>query len=87
MEGDIHTEAQGPPSPTAQKVLDAAVDLLRATGQLSMRKLAQSANVATGGFLCDFWRPSGIEEREASMRLFAEEVAPAFAHDVRAAAE
>ena len=46
MEGDIHTEAQGPPSPTAQKVLDAAVDLLRATGQLSMRKLAQSANVA-----------------------------------------
>jgi AcrR family transcriptional regulator len=46
MDGEIYTEAQGPPSPTAQKVLDAAVDLLRATGQLSMRKLAQSANVA-----------------------------------------
>jgi AcrR family transcriptional regulator len=49
MEGDIHNvhaQAHGAPSATAQRVLDAAVDLLRATGQLSMRKLAQSANVA-----------------------------------------
>jgi len=46
MDGEIHDEAQGPLSPTAQKVLDAAVDLLRATGQLSMRNLVQAAGVA-----------------------------------------
>ena len=28
--------------------------------------------------MCDFWRPSGLARREASMRLFAEEVIPAF---------
>ena len=28
--------------------------------------------------MCDFWRPSGIAKREASMRLFAEAVIPAF---------
>ena len=35
-----------PLTPTAQKVLDAAVLLLRETGQLSMRRLAQTAGVA-----------------------------------------
>ena len=28
--------------------------------------------------MCDFWRPSGIDKRAASMRLFAAEVMPAF---------
>ena len=28
--------------------------------------------------MCDFWRPSGMARRKASMRLFAEEVMPAF---------
>jgi alkanesulfonate monooxygenase SsuD/methylene tetrahydromethanopterin reductase-like flavin-dependent oxidoreductase (luciferase family) len=28
--------------------------------------------------MCDFWRPSGMARREASMRLFAAEVIPAF---------
>ncbi len=28
--------------------------------------------------MCDFWRPSGMDKREAAMRLFAEEVMPAF---------
>jgi len=28
--------------------------------------------------MCDFWRSSAIDEREASMRLFAQEVIPAF---------
>ncbi|WP_439814217.1 TetR/AcrR family transcriptional regulator [Zavarzinia sp. CC-PAN008] len=33
-------------SPTAQRILDAAVDVLRATGQLSMRRLVECAGVA-----------------------------------------
>jgi hypothetical protein len=28
--------------------------------------------------MCDFWRPSGMDTRERSMRLFAAEVMPAF---------
>ena len=28
--------------------------------------------------MCDFWRPSSMADREASMRLFAEEVLPVF---------
>lgn len=28
--------------------------------------------------MCDFWRPSSLEKREAAMRLFAEEVMPEF---------
>jgi alkanesulfonate monooxygenase SsuD/methylene tetrahydromethanopterin reductase-like flavin-dependent oxidoreductase (luciferase family) len=28
--------------------------------------------------ICDFWRPSGMAQRGASMRLFAQEVIPAF---------
>lgn len=39
-------EADGAPTPTARRVLDAAVELLRTTGQLSMRKLAERAGVA-----------------------------------------
>ena len=46
MDGEIDIEAQVQPSATARKVLDAAVELLRTTGQLSMRALAQSAGVA-----------------------------------------
>lgn len=37
--------------------------------------------------MCDFWRPSGMDKREASMRLFAEEVMPHFAAKAKAAAE
>jgi alkanesulfonate monooxygenase SsuD/methylene tetrahydromethanopterin reductase-like flavin-dependent oxidoreductase (luciferase family) len=37
--------------------------------------------------MCDFWRPSGMAHREASMRLFAEEVMPAFKAKAEAAAE
>jgi alkanesulfonate monooxygenase SsuD/methylene tetrahydromethanopterin reductase-like flavin-dependent oxidoreductase (luciferase family) len=33
--------------------------------------------------MCDFWRPSGMAKRAASMRLFAEEVIPAFKTDAR----
>jgi AcrR family transcriptional regulator len=47
MDADIPTgTGTGPLSATARKVLDAAVDLLRTTGQLSMRSLVQSAGVA-----------------------------------------
>jgi AcrR family transcriptional regulator len=47
MDVDIPTEAgTGALSATGQRVLDAAVDLLRTTGQLSMRSLVQSAGVA-----------------------------------------
>lgn len=34
--------------------------------------------------MCDFWRPSGMADREASMRLFAREVMPAFRDDATA---
>ncbi len=37
--------------------------------------------------MCDFWRPSGMARREASMRLFAEEVMPVFKQRAKAAAE
>ncbi len=37
--------------------------------------------------MCDFWRPSGMDKREASMRLFAEEVMPHFRARAHAAAE
>ena len=37
--------------------------------------------------MCDFWRPSGMDKREASMRLFAEEVIPHFKARAKAAAE
>ena len=47
MDAVIPSEAEtGPLSATGRKVLDAAGDLLRATGQLSMRSLVQSAGVA-----------------------------------------
>jgi alkanesulfonate monooxygenase SsuD/methylene tetrahydromethanopterin reductase-like flavin-dependent oxidoreductase (luciferase family) len=36
--------------------------------------------------MCDFWRPSGMSDRVASMELFAAEVLPAFAADTTAAA-
>lgn len=36
--------------------------------------------------MCDFWRPSGMARREASMRLFAEEVIPAFKTKAKAPA-
>jgi alkanesulfonate monooxygenase SsuD/methylene tetrahydromethanopterin reductase-like flavin-dependent oxidoreductase (luciferase family) len=35
--------------------------------------------------MCDFWRPSGMDKREASMRLFATEVMPAFKRKAAAA--
>jgi AcrR family transcriptional regulator len=47
MDLHIPTDADNEPlSATRRKVLDAAVELLRTTGQLSMRSLVQSAGVA-----------------------------------------
>ncbi|MCC6921183.1 MAG: LLM class flavin-dependent oxidoreductase [Alphaproteobacteria bacterium] len=47
---------------------------------------AQIDHLECSHIMCDFWRPSGMDKREESMRLFAEEVMPAFKGRARAAA-
>lgn len=47
-----------------------------------VRRQAEALNCRQ--LMCDFWRPSGIEDREAAMSLFGAEVIPAFAPAVAA---
>jgi alkanesulfonate monooxygenase SsuD/methylene tetrahydromethanopterin reductase-like flavin-dependent oxidoreductase (luciferase family) len=68
-------------------LIEAGLVLAGSPGSVIDQVRRQVDSLGCSHLMCDFWRPSGIEEREASMRLFAEEVMPAFAQDVRAAAE
>ncbi|MDB5480251.1 MAG: hypothetical protein JWO83_1304 [Caulobacteraceae bacterium] len=69
------------------RLIEAGLVLAGSPGSVIDQVRRQVEFLGCSHLMCDFWRPSGIEEREASMRLFAEQVMPAFAQDVRAAAE
>jgi alkanesulfonate monooxygenase SsuD/methylene tetrahydromethanopterin reductase-like flavin-dependent oxidoreductase (luciferase family) len=69
------------------RLIDAGLVLAGSPGTVIDQVKRQIDALGCTHLMCDFWRPSGIDEREPSMRLFAQEVAPAFRQDVRVAAE
>jgi alkanesulfonate monooxygenase SsuD/methylene tetrahydromethanopterin reductase-like flavin-dependent oxidoreductase (luciferase family) len=69
------------------RLIDAGLVLAGSPGSVIDQIGRQVDALGCSHLMCDFWRTSGIDERERSMRLFAQEVAPAFAQRARVAAE